>query len=126
MKPFNKLVAVALAPGKAAGWVDLPLSSLVPAGQQLVVEFVSTSSEMPAGQKPNPVIVVVDQNNSAAVQHYPVTHYQLKYGGSDIHKSADPMHMRLPRTLTLRVDMTRDSTTGTARCYFGISGYIGK
>ena len=126
MKPFNKLIRVDVASGKAAGWVDLDLSTIVPAGQMLVTEFISTSSEMPTGQKPNPVIVVVDKNDSAVVQHYPVTRFQLNYGGSEIHKSADPIHMRLPRQLTLRTDMTRDSTTGTARCYFGISGYIGK
>jgi hypothetical protein len=125
MKPFNTLVKVELAPNKAAAWVDLDLATVVPAGHELVVEFISTSSEMPAGQKPNPVIVVVDKNNSAVVQHYPVTHFQLTYGGSEIHKSAHPVRMRLPRELTLRTDMTRDSTTGTARCYFGISGYIG-
>jgi hypothetical protein len=79
---------------------------------------------MPSGQKPNPVIVVVDKNGSAVVQHYPVAHFQLVYGGSDIHKSADAMHVELDRELTLRVDMTRDSTTGTARCFFGISGHI--
>jgi hypothetical protein len=125
MKPFNKLVVAELAPGKAAGWVDIDLSTVVPAGHELVVEFISTSSEMPAGQKPNPVIVVVDKNNSAVVQHYLVTHFQLNYGGSEIHKSAQPVHMRLPRELTLRTDMTRDLTAGTARCFFGISGYIG-
>ena len=91
-----------------------------------MVEFISPSSEMPAGQKPNPVIVVVDKNDSAVVQHYPVRQFQLNDGGSEIHKSAQAMHMRLPRQLTLRTDMTRDSTTGTARCFFGISGYIGK
>jgi hypothetical protein len=125
MTPFNELIEIELAPGKAAASVDLDLSTVVPAGQELVVEFISTSSEIPAGQKPHPVIVVVDKKNSTVVQHYPVTHYQLHYGGSDIHKSADPMHMRLPRELTLRTDMMRDSTTGTARCFFGISGYIG-
>jgi len=125
MKPFNELVKVELAPGKAAAWVDLDLSTVVPAGQELVVEFISTSSEMPTGQKPNPVIVVVDKNNSAVVQHYLVTHFQLTYAGSEIHKSAQPVRMRLPRELTLRTDMTRDATTGTARCFFGISGHVG-
>jgi hypothetical protein len=125
MKPFNKLVTVELAPNKAAAWVDLDLSTVVPAGHELVVEFISTSSEMPAGQKPNPVIVVVDKSNSAIVQHDLVTQFQLTYGGSEIHKSAHPVRMRLPRELTLRTDMTRDTTSGTARCFFGISGYIG-
>jgi hypothetical protein len=124
MKPFNKLIMVELTNGKAAAWVDLDLSTVVPAGQELVVEFISTSSEMPAGQKPNPVIVVADKNNSAVVQHYLVTHFQLNYLGSDIYKSAHPLHMTLPRELTLRTDMTRDWTAGTARCYFGISGHI--
>jgi len=54
MKPFNTLVKVELAPNKAAAWVDLDLATVVPAGHELVVEFISTSSEMPAGQKPNP------------------------------------------------------------------------
>ena len=79
---------------------------------------------MPSGQKPNPVVVVVDKNGSAVVQHYPVSHFQLVYIGSDIHKSAHAMRVLLDRDLTLRVDMTRDSTSGTARCYFGLSGHI--
>lgn len=125
MTPFNKLVKVELPSNKAAAWVDLDLSTIVPAGQSLVVEFISTSSEMLSGQKPNPVIVVLDKNGSAVVQHYLVTQFQLTYGGSEIHKSAHPVRMRLARDLTLRTDMTRDSTTGAARCFFGISGHIG-
>jgi hypothetical protein len=96
----------------------------VPVGHKLVLDFVSTSAEMPSGQKPNPVIVVVTKSNSAVVQHYPVSHYQLVYGGADIHKSAQTMHVELERELTLRVAMTRDATTGTARCFFGISGHV--
>jgi hypothetical protein len=34
------------------------------------------------------------------------------------------MHLELDRELTLRVDMTRDATTGIARCFFGISGHL--
>ncbi len=124
MKAFNILVEAVSAPGSSAGWLDTKLSTVVPAGKQLVVEFVSTSSEMPPGQKPNPVIVVVDKNGSAVVQHYPVTFFQLKYSGSDIYKSADPVRMILSRDLTLRVDLTRDAATGTARCFLGISGHI--
>ena len=122
MSAFNKLTKVELTAGHAAAWVDLPLSS-VTCGQMLVLDFISTSAEMPSGQKPNPVIVVVDKNGSAVVQHYPVAHFQ-PCGGSDIHKSAHAMHVELDRELTLRVDMTRDSTTGTARCFFGISGHL--
>lgn len=124
MKGFNKLIRVDVVPGSQAAWSDLVLSTVVPAGKMLVVEFVSTSAEMPSGQKPNPVVVILDKKGSAVVQHYPVSSFQLVYAGSDIHKSASPMRMHLSRDLTLRVDMTRDVTAGTARCYFGISGYI--
>ena len=124
MKPFNRLVRVDVSPGSAAGWVDLVLSTVVPAGKHLVVEFLSTSSEMPPGQKPNPVIVILDKNGSAVGQHYSVTYLQLTYSGADIHKSAHPTRLSLSRDLTLRFDLTRDATPGEARCYFGISGYL--
>jgi hypothetical protein len=39
---MRSLVMVELTSGKAAAWVDLDLSKVVPAGQELVVEFVST------------------------------------------------------------------------------------
>src|SRR5215472_6357759 len=123
MKAFNLLVEAVNAAGSSSGWLDTKLSTLVPKGKQLIVEFVSTSSEMPPGQKPNPVIVILD-NGSAVVQHYPVTFFQLNYGGSDIYKSADPVRTILSRNLTLRVDLTRDTSAGTARCFFGISGHI--
>lgn len=124
MKAFNALIEAVLVTGAGAGWLDTKVSTLVPAGKQLVIEFISTSSEMPPGQKPNPVIVILNRHGSAVVQHYPVTYFQLQYGGSDIHKSADPVRMILSRDLTLRVDLLRDSTAGTARCFFGISGHI--
>lgn len=124
MKAFNTLVEAVATPGNAAGHLDLALSTVVPAGKQLVVEFVSTSSEMPTGQKPHPVIVILNNAGSAVVQHYLVSEFQLKYGGADIHKSADPVRMHLPRNLTLRVALLRDGTAGTARCFFGISGYL--
>ena len=111
MKSFNKLITVTVNDGQVAGWVDIDLS---------------TSCEMPSGQKPNPVIVVLDKNGSAVVQHYPVTQFQLVYSGADIHKSANATYINLSRDLKLRVDLIRDSTTGTARCFFGISGYITK
>jgi hypothetical protein len=124
MKAFNMLVEAVDNPGSASGYLDIDLSKVVPAGKQLVVEFVSTSSEMPTGQKPHPVIVVLNSVGSAVVQHYLVTQFQLNYGGADIHKSADPVRMHLPRNLTLRVDLLRDASAGTARCFFGISGYL--
>jgi hypothetical protein len=124
MKAFNKLVTATANPNQGAGWVDLDLSTLVPAGKELVIEFISTSSEMPPGQKPNPVIVVLDKNGSAVVQHYPVTQFQLTYAGSDIYKSANTIYLKLSRDLKLRLDLIRDSTNGTARCSFGISGYF--
>jgi hypothetical protein len=97
---------------------------VVPAGKQLIVEFVSTSSEMPPGQKPHPVIVILESSGSAVVQHYPVTQFQLNYRGADIYNSADSVRMHLPRNLTLRVLLLRDGTAGTARCFFGISGHF--
>lgn len=124
MKAFNTLVTATANPDQGAGWVDLDLSTLLPKGKNLVIEFVSTSSEMPPGQKPNPVIVVLNKNGSAVVQHYPVARFQLTYAGADIYKSADKTYINLSSDLTLRLDFTRDSTTGTARCFFGISGYI--
>ena len=124
MSAFNTLVEAVIPDGKAAGWLDIDLSQLVPTGKNLVVEFLSTSSEMPPGQKPNPVIVVLDKNGSAVVQHYSVTHFQLQYSGADIYTSANAMRMILSRKLTLRVDLTRDATAGTARCFFGISGEV--
>jgi len=124
MVGFNKLVRVDIAAGHGAGWVDLPVSTLVPKNKTLVLQFVSTSAEMPSGQKPNPVIVVLDAKGSAVVQHYPVSHFQLVYAGSDIHKAAHFLHIVLKRDLTLRLDTTRDSTTGDARCFFGLSGTI--
>jgi hypothetical protein len=124
MKAFNTLVEAVANPGNISGNLDLALSTVVPAGKQLVVEFVSTSSEMPPGQKANPVIVILDKAGSAVVQHYPVTQFQLNYAGADIYKSADPLRMHLPRNLTLRVVLTRDATAGTARCFFGISGHF--
>jgi hypothetical protein len=124
MKALNILVEATVAAGSSAGWLDKQVATLVPAGKQLLVEFVSTSSEMPPGQKPNPVIVVLNKKGSVVVQHYPVTFFQLQYSGSDIYKSADPVRMILSRDLTLRVDLTRDASAGAARCFFGISGQI--
>jgi hypothetical protein len=125
MPAFNKLVqTIVLNPGQGAASINLPVSTLVPLNNKLVIEFVSTSSEMPSGQKPDPVIVVVDKNGSAVVQHYPVAFFQLVYNGADIYKSATSMRMELARDLTLRVVMTRDATVGQARCFFGISGRI--
>jgi len=124
MKAFNLLVEAVSAAGSSSGALDTKLSTLLSKGKQLVVKFVSTRSEMPPGQKPNPVIVILDKNGSAVVQHYPVTFFQLTYSGSDIYTSADPVRMILSRDLTLRVDLIRDASAGTARCYFGISGHI--
>ena len=124
MKAFNTLVEAVANPGSGSGHLDVALSTVIPAGKQLVVEFVSTSSEMPPGQKSHPVIVVLNNVGSAVVQHYPVTEFQLQYAGADIYKSADPVRMHLPRNLTLRVALLRDGTAGTARCFFGISGHL--
>ena len=124
MKSFNRLVIATARPGKAAGSKDINLSNIVPAGQHLVLEYVSTSSEMPPGQKPSITIVIVTQADNPVVQHYPVSHYQQKYSGWDIHQSSDRVYMRLRSDYVLRVDMTRDSTKGTARCFCGLSGYI--
>jgi len=124
VKAFNRLMEAVATPGKGSGNLDIALSTIVPAGKQLVVEFVSTSSEMPVGQKPHPVIVILNNAGSAVVQHYCVTQFQLNYGGTDLYKSADPVRMHLPRNLTLRVVLARDGTVGTARCFFGISGHL--
>jgi len=124
MKAFNTLLEAVADPGEQPGQSDLALSTIVPAGKQLVVEFVSTSSEMPPPQKPHPVIVILGATGDLAVQHYLVTQFQLSYRGSDIYKSAEPVLMRLPRNHTLRVWLGRDGTVGTARCFFGISGHF--
>lgn len=123
MKAFNTQLEAVAGPGEQPGQFDLDLSTIVPAGKQLVVEFVSTSSEMPP-QKPHPTIVILGATGDVMVQHYPVTQFQLNYRGSDIYKSADPIHMRLPRNCTLRAWLGRDGTVGTARCFFGISGHL--
>ena len=70
------------------------------------------------------VFTLVDRNGAAVVQHYPVAHFQLTYGGADIFTSADPVRMVLPSDLTLRVVLTRASATGLAHGFFGISGHI--
>jgi hypothetical protein len=124
MKAFNTLLEAVANPGEPPGQLDLALSTVVPAGKQLIVEFVSTSSEMPPGQKPHPIIVIVDSAGSAVVQHYLVTQFQLNYRGADIYKSADSVRMHLARNLTLRLLLARDGTAGTARCFFGISGHL--
>jgi hypothetical protein len=124
MKAFNALLEAVANPGEAPGQLDLDLSTLVPAGKQLVVEFVSTSSEMPPGQKPHLTILIIGTGGSAVAQHYPVTQFQLNYRGTDIYKSADPIRMRVPRNQTLRVVLARDGSDGTARCTFGISGHL--
>ena len=107
MKPFNKLMEAVATPGKGSGNLDVALSTVIPAGKQLVVEFVSTSSEMPVGQKPHPVIVILDNAGSAVVQHYCVTQFQLNYGSADLYKSADPVRMHLPRTYVARCPRSR-------------------
>jgi hypothetical protein len=90
VKAFNTLLEAVVNPGSASGYRDVALATIVPAGKQLVVEFVSKSSEMPPGQKPHPVIVILNSVGSAVVQRYPVSQFQLKYSGADIYKSADP------------------------------------
>jgi len=124
MTAFNRLITATASPGHASGYVDTDLGPIVPAGKVLVLDFVSTRAEMPPHQRPDPVVVVLDGNGSAVVQHYAVTHFQLHYGGADIYTSAHPLRMRLAADLTLRVDMIRDATNGTARCFFGISGHF--
>jgi hypothetical protein len=124
MQALNTLLEAVANPGEAPGQFDLDLSTVVPAGKQLVVEFVSTSSEMPPGQKPHLVLLLLGSTGDAVAQHYPVTQFQLNYRGSDIYKSADPVRMRLPRSSTLRVSLARDGSDGTARCFFGISGHL--
>ena len=84
----------------------------------------STSSEMPTEQKPDPVIVVINQFGHAVVQHYLLTQFQLVYSGMDIHKSSTPLRMHLLHDLTLRVVCLRDAVNDEARCFFGFSGYI--
>jgi hypothetical protein len=123
MKAFNTLVEAVANAGSVSAHFDLDLSTVVPTGKQLVVEFVSTSSEMPPGQKPQ-VILILNKAGSTVVQHYLVTQFQLKYSGKDIYISADPVRMHLPRNLTMRVNLIRDGSAGTARCFFGISGHL--
>jgi hypothetical protein len=124
MTPFNKLLEAVAHHGQSDGRIDLELSSIVPAGQQLVVEFVSISCEMPPDQPPTPAIVILNTVGGAIVQHYPVMHSQIKYTAGAVYTSADPMRFRLTPDLTLRVVVGRNSDSGTARAYFGISGYI--
>jgi len=131
MKSFNKLITVTARSGKYSGAKQIDLQKYVADGQHLMVEYVSTSSEMPAGQRPGVAIVVAYVSNSvdagsAIVQHYPVLHFQQHYAGSDIHRSSDRVYMRLSRDRVLRFVMTRDSSKGTARCFVGVSGYIDK
>ena len=124
MQAFNTLLEAVANPGESPGLFDLALSTVVPAGKKLVVEFISTSSEMPPAQRPHPILMILGSIGEVVVQHYPVSQFQLNYRGSDIYKSADPVRMRLPRNYTLRVWLGRDGTTGTARCFFGISGHL--
>jgi hypothetical protein len=127
MKPFNLLVdTVTITDGQDAAHIDLKLSQFISSNELLVLEFISTSSEMPTGQKPNPVIVVTNKIGSAVVQHYLVTQFQLVYAGNDVHKSATPVTIRLLHDLTFRVAFLRDGTNGDARCFVGLSGYITK
>jgi hypothetical protein len=126
MEAFNASWQAVANPGEAPGQLDVALSTVVPVGKQLVVEFVSTRSEMPPGQKPYPAILVIGTGGSALVQHFLVTQFQLNYRGSDIYTSGDPVRMRLPRNLTLRVWLGRDGSDGTAGCGFSISGHLEK
>ena len=126
MKSFNRLIIATAGNGKVAAAKDIKLSNSVPDGQHLYLEYVSTSSEMPPGQKPSITLVVLTSAGGMVVQHYPVAHFQLKYAGSDIYRSSDRIYMRLSNEDVLRLDMARDSTKSTARCFFGLSGYIDK
>jgi hypothetical protein len=126
MKSFNKLVTATAGNGKVAAVKDIKLSNFVPDGKHLYLEYVSTSSEMPPGQKPSITLVVLTTGGGLLVQHYPVAHYQLKYAGSDRYQSSARVYGRLSNEDVLRVDMVRDSTKGKARCFCGLSGYIDK
>lgn len=124
MTPFNIGLEAVAHNNQDSGKFDLVLASIVPEGQQLVVEFVSIGCEMPPDQPPIPAIVILTPAGSALVQHYPVMHSQLKYGTGGLYTSADPMRFRLTPDLTLRVVIEREGSAGTARGFFGISGYI--
>jgi hypothetical protein len=122
--PFNTWLEATIHSGHSSGNVELALSTVVPAGQQLVVEFVSSRSEMPAGQKPELTIVIVNGIGSAVVQHYLVTHAVNTSSGPDVFVSADPVRMHLTPDLTFRVVLERVESTGSASCFIGISGYL--
>jgi hypothetical protein len=125
MTPFNQLLDVSLAAGVHTAYYDFDVSTVAPSGTYLVVYVITTGSEMPQGQKGNPVIICLTKSTqNMLVQHYPVTHFQLFYSTKDIHKSADAIHLILPSDSILRVSFSRELTTGSARCFFGISGEI--
>ena len=136
MEAFNLSVAVNNATGSNADAVYTELRTLVPPGKQLVVDFISTESRMPAGQRPETVIVVLKNGwVRPFMQHYLVSFFQLNIGsdsnifgvsegGVDIYTSSDPVRMVLARELTLVCSFTRDSKEGGAVCMFGISGHI--
>lgn len=79
---------------------------------------------MPAGQKPELTIVIVNGIGSAVVQHYLVTHAVNTSSGPDVFVSADPVRMHLTPDLTFRVVLERVESTGSASCFIGISGYL--
>ncbi len=124
MDPFNTLLETVVHHGHESGSIDLDLSTVVPAGQQLVVEFVSSRTVLPTGQKPDLTIVILNGVGSAVVQHYLVPRFLHTSASQDIYVSADPARMHLSSDLTLRVVLQRDATNGTASCFFGISGYL--
>ncbi len=124
MTGFNKLVRMEVGAGQAAAWIDLPVSQLVPEGHTLVLGFISLCLEMPSGQKPNPILMVLDNNDCTIVRHYPVCHYQLVYAAADVYKSAQALRIILGDDVKLRLEVTRDASTGVAVCYMGLSGTV--
>ena len=129
MSAYNFYPNLQLMAGHTSGSVDLALSTVIPVGQSLVLDFISTSAEMPPGQKPSAMIALVDSFGVVMVQHYFVSRFQLTYltyAGmpTDRHTSAHALRVEIDRNLSLRWAFVRDGTSGKAQCFFGISGHF--
>jgi hypothetical protein len=116
--PFQRAFGMRLDPGQSGGADQIP----IPAGKTLVVEFVSASTELPAGEQP---ILIIEQNLNAWVDlllNFAVSYHNLTLGSRDVFITSQ--QIRLYATGNITIGFIRDVTKGEASTSGHVIGYL--
>jgi hypothetical protein len=118
--PFQAQGNAELADGVNSELFEL---AQVPAGKRLVIEYVSATSVVPAGQRIVDFLVIVRQGNVGMGHAVPIQ-FQGSAGVTDWLAAGEPTRLYADAGTTVRAFLLRTDTSGQANVMVRISGYL--